>query len=345
MATYKVIQDIEAEDKILGPLTLRQFIFALLAVFFGYMTFIVIAKHVAFLAILFAPPLIFFGFFALPFGRDQPTEIWALAKLRFYFKPRKRIWNQSGVKELVTITVPKKVEHYYSDGLSQTEVKSRLETLASTIDSRGWATKHVGTYVNPSNSFTSQDSQRLISLGKQPREVPDSDVAASDDILDADNNPIARQFDNLINRTSQDRRQQLIEQINAASPPKFAQTPPASPPANGWYMQSTANSPAPAQSAQPIAQDAALSQQLKQAAGPSQSATDNMRTLQTAKPTAPVSTSVLTTPPPEVTAPSDPAIITLASRNDLNVATIAREAEKATRGDSLPNGEVVITLH
>ncbi|MGH7158305.1 MAG: PrgI family mobile element protein [Candidatus Saccharimonadales bacterium] len=28
MATYKVIQDIEAEDKILGPLTLRQFIYA-----------------------------------------------------------------------------------------------------------------------------------------------------------------------------------------------------------------------------------------------------------------------------------------------------------------------------
>ena len=28
MATYKVIQDIEAEDKLIGPLTLRQFIYA-----------------------------------------------------------------------------------------------------------------------------------------------------------------------------------------------------------------------------------------------------------------------------------------------------------------------------
>ena len=31
MATYKVIQDIEAEDKLLGPLTLRQFIYAAVA--------------------------------------------------------------------------------------------------------------------------------------------------------------------------------------------------------------------------------------------------------------------------------------------------------------------------
>ncbi len=38
MATYKVIQDIEAEDKFLGPLTLKQFIFGAAAVFFGYLS-------------------------------------------------------------------------------------------------------------------------------------------------------------------------------------------------------------------------------------------------------------------------------------------------------------------
>jgi hypothetical protein len=35
MATYKVIQDIEAEDKLVGPLSLKQFIFALIAIFLG----------------------------------------------------------------------------------------------------------------------------------------------------------------------------------------------------------------------------------------------------------------------------------------------------------------------
>ncbi len=41
MATYKVLQDIEAEDKILGPLSLRQFIYGLITVFFLYLCFIV----------------------------------------------------------------------------------------------------------------------------------------------------------------------------------------------------------------------------------------------------------------------------------------------------------------
>ena len=303
------------------------------------MSFIVVAKGVAFLAVLFVPPCLFFGFFALPFGRDQPTEIWALAKLRYFLKPRKRLWNQSGIKELVTINVPKKIEHYYSDGLSQTEVKSHLEALASTIDSRGWATKHVGTGAPVASNFTSENSERLVSLSNFPGDVPDSEVTASDDIMDADNNPIARQFDNLINRTSQDRRQQLIDQINAAAPPQFATQ--AQSPGDGWYMQPTANAPLP----QPSQQDYALSQQLKQVSDSGQSAVSNMRTLLPDDQTTPVSTSVLTAPLPEVTAPSDPAIITLANRNDLDIATIAREAEKSKRGDSLPNGEVVISLH
>ena len=38
----------------------------------------------------------------------------------------------------------------------------------------------------------------------------------------------------------------------------------------------------------------------------------------------------------------DPAILTLANNNDLNVSTIAREAKKAKGGDS---DEVVISLH
>ncbi|MGH7193938.1 MAG: PrgI family protein, partial [Candidatus Saccharimonadales bacterium] len=102
MATYKLIQDIEAEDHILGPLTLRQFIFAMLAAFCLYICFIAVTKHFPVLLAIFLPPALFFTFFAFPWGRDQPTEVWALAKLRFFFKPRKRIWNQSGLKELVT---------------------------------------------------------------------------------------------------------------------------------------------------------------------------------------------------------------------------------------------------
>ena len=41
----------------------------------------------------------------------------------------------------------------------------------------------------------------------------------------------------------------------------------------------------------------------------------------------------------------DPAILSLANNNDLNVSTIARQAYKATHDDEPPQDEVVISLH
>ena len=45
---------------------------------------------------------------------------------------------------------------------------------------------------------------------------------------------------------------------------------------------------------------------------------------------------------PTVTPPPDPAIINLASNNDLDVATIARQARK---DKDEPSDEVVVSLH
>src|SRR6185437_12722766 len=134
MATYKVIQDIEAEDKLVGPLTLRQFIYAGIAALSGYLGFLFATKGAAFMLALFVPVVFVCGFFAFPWGRDQPTEIWALAKIRFMLKPRRRIWDQGGVRDLVTITAPKVVEIVRTNGLNQDEVHSRLQALADTID-------------------------------------------------------------------------------------------------------------------------------------------------------------------------------------------------------------------
>jgi hypothetical protein len=39
MAVYKVIQDVEAEDKLLGPLTLKGFIYALIAATCAFIEF------------------------------------------------------------------------------------------------------------------------------------------------------------------------------------------------------------------------------------------------------------------------------------------------------------------
>src|SRR3990167_8981616 len=113
MATYKVIQDIEAEDKLLGPLTLKQFIYAIIVVVSGFIAF-KLATVAWYLSLPFLPPMVVFGILAAPLGRAQPTEIWLLAKLRYWLKPRLRTWDQSGQLDMVTITAPKKIEEYLS---------------------------------------------------------------------------------------------------------------------------------------------------------------------------------------------------------------------------------------
>ncbi len=228
MAIYKVIQDVEAEDKLIGPLTLRQFIYALVAGGFGYLSFFLAAHGAGAIAAPFVPVALFAAFFAYPWGRDQPTELWALAKIRFYFKPRKRIWDQSGAKELVTVTAPKKVNINYTNGLSQNEVHSRLKVLADTLDSRGWAVRNADP--NSPNqvvqAIANQRSDRLVIATPAP--VPktiETDVQDKDDIMDTQNNPIAKNFDNMINASAQAHRQQIIQSLQQTKPADNPQIP------------------------------------------------------------------------------------------------------------------------
>ncbi len=363
MATYKLIQDIEAEDHILGPLSLRQFIFALAGAFCWYLSFIIFVKHVYFLLAITAPPAIFCTFFAVPFGRDQPTEVWFLAKLRFWFKPRQRIWDQSGVKELVTITVPKKVERVLTKGFSQNEVHSRLKALANTLDSRGWAVKNVNleTYT-PMDLFNQSGSDRLIGINSAPQQVPAYDVQASDDILDETSNPVAQQFQTMINQSSQQHRQHLIDEMNEIRSDQ-AQAAQTSSQPSGWFMSPPA---AKATGAAPInqpsvsggqqvsaaADDSMLAAQLKAQGSSKSLSNSHMRTLAPlpignqplTPPAAPVIPAANYQQPAGPAAP-DPAILSLANNNDLSVSTLARQAYKAKHDDEPPQDEVVVSLH
>ncbi len=139
-----------------------------------YLSIMAVAKHAAFLVIFLLPFIAFGAFFAFPWSKQQPTEVWALAKIRYYFKPRIRIWNQSGVKQLVTITAPKIIQKAYRSNLSPTEVESRLKALADTIDSRGWAVKNVDLgYYTPASriaqSSQNESSDRLLELTNIPQ--------------------------------------------------------------------------------------------------------------------------------------------------------------------------------
>lgn len=233
MAVYKVIQDVEAEDKLLGPLTLKGFVYAVIALGLGFINFrLALSGAIGpvkwLLILIFLGPMILFGVLASPLGREQPTEVWLLSRLRFLLKSRKRIWNQSGDLNPVTITAPKRVERNLTKNLSQTEVASRLEALATTLDSRGWAIKNVNVNLNTQPNYfqAEDDSDRLVAAStiEQPMQVVE--VHAADDILDEQSNPTAQNFQNLMVQADEARKAAAQDRLNAALAQKAAQPAP-----------------------------------------------------------------------------------------------------------------------
>lgn len=370
MATYKVIQDVEAEDKLLGPLTLRQFSYAGITVGFLWLCYFSLAHHAAFLIAVFLPFAVLSGFFAFPWSREQPTELWALARIRFLFKPRKRIWDQSGIKELVTITVPKRIEHMYSDGLSQTEVRSRLHALAETIDSRGWAIKNttMNPYISPAMATVTGADDRLIDPGSVPQEVSTlGNENTFEDVFDASSNPKIHQFDSMLTASAEAHKAQLIASMQQPSPPQAQ--PASSQPTDYWFLNQPSLQNIPQGSSvfgtstvTPGSDDAvnatvptsttdenAIIEELRQVAKDSQAESAHMATVlpleeqekrQAAAQKAEVEAANASQTP--VTAPPDTAILGLAHNDDLNIETIARQAKREQAKD---DGEVVISLH
>ena len=240
MAVYKVIQDIEAEDRLVGPLTLKGFIYAAIAALLAFINFRLLisvslgpAKWLFIL--LFIPPMILFGVLASPLGREQPTEVWLLARIRFLLKPRKRVWNQLGINHLVEITAPvKKDEHLVKD-LNPTEVTSRLQALAQTLDSRGWAIKNAAVNLAPAPAYVATattKSDRLTEASTSVTPMPVLDVHEADDIMDEQNNPTAQNFETMIQKAETDRREALaakLEQARAEAAALAATPAPAKP--------------------------------------------------------------------------------------------------------------------
>lgn len=212
MAVYKVPQDVEAEDKFLGPLTFKQFLFFGGTAIFGYVTFLTATKIWP-IAPIFGIPTIVFAVLAIPWSKDQPTEVFLGARFKFLFKPRKRIWDQTGIKDLVKITVPKREAHVYSDGLTQKEVRKRFGALATMVDSRGWAIKSVPG-LSPVN--VAEESDRLVEAPRQSPSQNEVILASTDDVLDEDTGAVGKNLDTMIAKSEQKHKDETLKMIQQA---------------------------------------------------------------------------------------------------------------------------------
>lgn len=360
MAMHKVPQDVEAEDKFLGPLTFKQFIFAGVTAICGYLSFLTITRAWP-ISPLFILPTILFAVLAFPWSREQPTELFLGSRLRFLIKPKRRIWDQNGIKDLVTVTAPVREPHEYTDGLSQGEVKSRLNALATMVDSRGWAVKNVS-----GQPSLDPVSDRLVSV--EPT-VPSENSIISEqtpDMLDEGTGE-ARQFDSMIEQAESKHKNDALRLVEEAR--KKTSTAPTNQPVSKkdeQYWFSEKQSAAPNQQAasfispqtntaqQPSTQQTTTDpdiseEELLEKAHEKQRRDDlqlsGTRQVKTAKQKAAdqkKEQAKKAQEKSEMTHPVNPDILELSQSNDLSVQTIAHQANKK---DSSDDGEVVISLH
>jgi len=232
MATYKVPQDVEADDKLIGPFSFRQFLYLLIvaaAIFIAW----ALSRIFVGLAIIPLPVIIFFGALALPLRKDQPMEIYMAAMVSYFLKPRQRLWDPDGVETLIEISAPKTVEVQLTKDLSQTEAAKRLSYLADIVDSGGWAIRGVPNMNNsPLNSDVYLEAQ------------------SATDILDM-NTSVSHTFDEMMHQSTERMRAEAKERmLQATQPPQPTQEmlQPASQPTlqplpNQYPQPTTTNQP------------------------------------------------------------------------------------------------------
>jgi hypothetical protein len=371
MAVYKVPQDVEADDKLLGPFSFRQFIYLLIA---GGAVFLAwgLSRLFVPLAIIPLPVILFFGVLALPLRKDQPMEIYMAAIVSFYLKPRRRLWVPDGVESLVEITAPKVVELQRTKDLSQHEAEQRLSYLADIVDTGGWAVRGVAMPEanSPMRSDAFFEAQQTV------------------DMLD-EQGGVAQSFDTMINEADTKRRQDIVARMSQPQPATtaFAPVAPAAPlyvdpytvlqtaPSTATPTATTAPYPSaqpqlqPVSIPQPVVDPYATLQPFTPQAAPEPTnihvdynpyptsmhqgmvrPIDEQPVATTAQPLA---NSAPTLPPPVLQPIQNqaseeslsPDIINLAHNADLSIETIAHEAERIRQKEEQSDeGEVIISL-
>lgn len=156
MSTYTIPQDVETEDKIIGPFGIRQLIYLIICAALGGLAF-GLWQLTPVLAILPIPPLLFFLIISLPLGKSQPMEIYVIALIKFYFFPQKHLWIADGEEDFVKINEDVNINKPASKEFDSEEAEKRISFLSDIIETHGWNTR-----VQSGNSAVNDEIQREV---------------------------------------------------------------------------------------------------------------------------------------------------------------------------------------
>jgi hypothetical protein len=239
MGQYKVPQNVEAEDKIIGPLTLKQFIYCLIGIGWALVCFLIFRSIPAVMVVLAAPITILFLLLGLYQRDGQNFEQYLVALVGFFSQSRKRIWTKEPIVESFKIE-PVKATLEQSQR-NPVEVRSQLEKLATLVDARGWAEQHDEQGVLAADQVLAPQAQtdRLIAPEALSGGATITQADGQDDVLDLQHSPLAQNLTALIDQAANDVKTEAIESMKAkanqpaaakaAPPPHAAVTPPPTP--------------------------------------------------------------------------------------------------------------------
>ncbi len=326
MAVYKVPQDVEADDKLIGPFNFRQFIYLIIVVAAIAIAWVLGQLFIP-LAIIPLPIIVFFGALALPLRKDQPMETYLAAIVSFYLKPHMRLWSPDGVQSLIEIIAPKTEDIRLTKEYSQYEAERRLSYLANVVDSRGWSVRGVS---DQTYSAVNPDVY--------------NEALATEDIFD-EGATVSHNIDSQLGKANERHHKDLLNRMHQSQPAISVQQHPETPPLADPYA--SLPQPQAVVSPEPI-------EDLHLNIDPYPSMQQSMVQPVSSQPQPQIVQPVPTLAPQPIPAqalnpPSEervtPDIMNLANNPDLSIETIAREANRIKQRQALPDDEVIVSLH
>ncbi len=133
---FKVPQNIQMEDKIIGPLTMKQFVYLLVG---GMVTYATIKSYNTTMFLFVGLPV---GILALCLAfikiQDQPFSKFILSLVSYLLKPKQRVWQKDRIVYATSSPIVQEKVGKDKKQFAPKEVeKSELEKLSYILDTRG----------------------------------------------------------------------------------------------------------------------------------------------------------------------------------------------------------------
>lgn len=184
MGQYKVPQDVESEDKLIGPLSLRQFVYIIIALAWAGLMWRIFSFNIVIMIIAILPVSSFFILLGVGRRQEQSFENYFVALVRFTFIPRIRVWDKDIAHDMIVKAEEKKPEVITEKNVS----RGSLQQLALIMDTHG-AKKDPTIQLQDSSNQAAAYGQRILdpsqiagNIAEQPRTQR---VTTQDDVLDS----------------------------------------------------------------------------------------------------------------------------------------------------------------